>query len=104
MRTRARAIRSNMSGLEILAVVGCVAAVCSAYHDGSELMYVILLIHVNGTHITPVRILRKEGVQRRLCETLLPKNHQLKSWKSHLQEGKLCESLGLRIVRWSLMM
>ena len=30
-----------MSGLEILAVVGCVAAVCSAYHDGSELIHEI---------------------------------------------------------------
>lgn len=28
----------SMSGLEILAVVGCVAAVCSAYHDGAELV------------------------------------------------------------------
>ena len=30
-----------MSGLEILAVVGCVAAVASAYHDGSELIHEI---------------------------------------------------------------
>ena len=30
-----------MSGLEILAVVGCVAAVCSAYHDGTELIHQI---------------------------------------------------------------
>lgn len=27
-----------MSGLELLAVVACVAAVCSAYRDGSELV------------------------------------------------------------------
>ena len=27
-----------MSGLEIMAVVGCVAAIVSAYHDGSELI------------------------------------------------------------------
>ena len=30
-----------MSGLEILAVVSCVAAVCSAYHDGTELIHQI---------------------------------------------------------------
>lgn len=27
-----------MSGAEVLAVVACVAAVCSAYHDGAELL------------------------------------------------------------------
>lgn len=30
-----------MSGLELLAVVACVAAVCSAYHDGAELVHQI---------------------------------------------------------------
>ena len=29
---------SDMSGLELLAVVSCVAAVCSAYHDGAALV------------------------------------------------------------------
>ena len=28
----------SMSGLELLAVVSCVAAVCSAYHDGAALV------------------------------------------------------------------
>ena len=27
-----------MSGIEVLAVVACVAAVCSAYHDGAEIL------------------------------------------------------------------
>ena len=27
-----------MSGVELLAVVACVAAVCSAYHDGAEIL------------------------------------------------------------------
>ena len=29
---------NKMSGLELLAVVACVAAVCSAYHDGAEIL------------------------------------------------------------------
>ena len=27
-----------MSGIEVLAVVACVAAVCSAYHDGADIL------------------------------------------------------------------